>query len=302
MNAYKKGLSLVFATAIISGFSIFINSLLVQTMSSDLFTFLKNSVVAIFVIALLYFWKQAKELKTLSKNQWLQLLLIGLIGGSIPFILFFKGLSMTSGTTGAFLHKTMFVYVGILASIFLKEKMNLTWYLGALALILGNAIFLKLSFASFETGHLLILIATLFWAVENTISKHILKNISANIVIFGRMFFGAMFLIPYLIFTSGFSKVSEVSGMNILGILLASALLFAYVLTWYNGLKYVPVSTATSILLLGSPITTLLSFIFLEKTITTQQFSGTAFLVLGIIFVISSLRKTQFSEATLSTT
>ena len=41
-------------------------------------------------------------------------------------------------------------------------------------------------------------------------------------------------------------------------VLFTAALLLGYVLTWYVGLKQVPVTVATCILLLGSPITTLL--------------------------------------------
>ena len=41
------------------------------------------------------------------KNQWRRLALIGIIGGSLPFYLFFKGLMIVNPATGALIHKTL---------------------------------------------------------------------------------------------------------------------------------------------------------------------------------------------------
>ena len=120
----KKGYLLVFFTAIISGFSIFINRFGVMVVNPYIFTFLKNASVAIFLLSVLLLLKDWKILKKINKKQWMLLILIGLIGGSIPFLLFFKGLSLTTGANGSFLHKTMFIYVALLAFVFLKEKID----------------------------------------------------------------------------------------------------------------------------------------------------------------------------------
>src|SRR3990172_755192 len=112
----SKGMLLVFATAIISGFAIFINSYGVKSFDPYLYTFLKNLVVALFLVGLLLGLKEFKQLKKLKKKDWLLLAIIGLIGGSIPFLLFFKGLSLTTAASGSFVHKTMFIYVAILAA------------------------------------------------------------------------------------------------------------------------------------------------------------------------------------------
>jgi len=104
----KKGLILVLTTAIISGISIFINKYSVSVINPYIFTFLKNAVVALMLSGLILLIKDWKILKFLTKKQWLLLLLIGLIGGSIPFLLFFKGLSLVSAAQGSFIHKTIF--------------------------------------------------------------------------------------------------------------------------------------------------------------------------------------------------
>ena len=204
----SKGMLLVFATAIISGFAIFINSYGVKSFDPYLYTFLKNLVVALFLVGLLLGLKEFKQLKKLKKKDWLLLAIIGLIGGSIPFLLFFKGLSLTTAASGSFVHKTMFIYVAILAGVFLKEKLPSRLLIAGALLLMGNLYFLKFLPSGVQTGDLLVLAATLFWAVENTISKYALRTLSPRIVAFGRIGIGSGFIALFLLFTGGFGSIS----------------------------------------------------------------------------------------------
>jgi len=282
----KKGFYLVFATACISGLSIFMNKWAVKGFNPYLFTWSKNILVAIFLFSMLFLMKDWKDLTNLKLKQWGQLITIGLLGGSIPFLLFFKGLQLTSAANAAFIHKSMFVYIAILAGFFLKEKINKNFFIGALLLLIGNYLFLKFQWVGFDTGSLLILIATLFWAVENTLSKYVLKSLSSRIVAFGRMFFGSLFILAFLIFTGNITELVTFSLPQLGWVLFTSILLLAYVTTWYEGLRTVNVSIAACILLLGSVITTALQLAFLDKVITLSQGMGMFILVAGIITVI----------------
>lgn len=297
----KKGYSLIFLTAIISGFSIFINRFGVKAMNPYVFTWLKNSVVVIFLTGLLLALRLIPKLKKLNKRQWFLLIIIGLTGGSIPFLLFFKGLSLTSAVMGSFWHKTMFLYVAVLAAIFLKEKINKKFFLGSAVLLLGNFLFLKgLSFST-GWGDVLVLSAALFWAVENIISKYALKELSAKTVAWGRMFFGSLFIFIFLLFTGQARLLSGISFSQISWVIVTSIILFGYVLTWYEGLKHVPVSKATVILLLGSPITTLLSFIW-TKQLNLQGILASFLVVFGIVLTFGAkeiwqlVRKTKKND------
>lgn len=281
----NKGLSLVFLTAVISGFSIFLNKFGVGGINPYVFTFSKNLIVFLFLFSVIVFFRKFDQLKKLPAKQWLKLAVIGLLGGSIPFLLFFKGLSMASGATSAFIHKTMFVYVMFLAAIFLKEKINKKVLAGAAILLLGNFLLLKMNNFAFNIGDFLILVATLFWAVENTISKYVLKTLNSTIVAFGRMFFGSIFILIFLIFSGNINSVATLTAGQMLWVIITSALLFFYVFTWYSGLKHVKVSIATSVLLLGSPITTLLSFIFLDAAVSLSQLAGVLLIPVGVFFV-----------------
>jgi drug/metabolite transporter (DMT)-like permease len=287
----KRGIVLVLLTAIISGFSIFLNKFGVSGINPYIFTFAKNVLVATFILSIVLLSTQLKQIKKLTKKDWLNLSFVGLLGGSIPFLLFFKGLQLTTGASGAFVHKTMFIFVAILALTFLKEKLNKTIFLAAILLLVGNFLLLKLDTFAFTTGEVFILLATLFWAAEFTLSKHLLKKMSSNVVAFGRMFFGSLFILIFLLSTSQLSLITTVTLNQFSWILITSVFLLFYVLTWYGGLKHIKVTTAASILLLGSPITTLLSMLFLGSTVTVLQLVGVLSISIGIFLVV------YFSEA-----
>ncbi|MBW3017278.1 DMT family transporter [Candidatus Woesearchaeota archaeon] len=292
----KKGVVLVFATALISGISIFVNKFAVEGFNPYSYTFMKNIAVAFLFLVLIFAIGQYNKLKQLTSKQWLKLFLIGAFGGSIPFLLFFKGLSISSGATSAFIHKTLFIWVGLLAIIFLKERLHKGALIGAILLLIGNAFLLKLGVFSFDLGALLVLIATFFWAIETVISKHVLKDVSANIVAFARMGFGSIIVLIFLIATRNLPTTAMFSLDGLFWVLLPAIFLLGYVYTWYNGLSKLSASVATSILLLGSPITTLLSYLFLDTALAMSQVFGIIFLASGIGIVILFSRKNIHSS------
>jgi len=281
----KKGLWLVLGTAIISGVSVFINKFGVSSIDSSLFTGAKNIIVALFLFSLILLAKDFKKLKELTRQDYTKLLLIGLVGGSIPFLLFFKGLQLTTAAQGSFIQKTMFVWAGVLALAFLKEKLDKGVVIGAVLLLAGNFLLLKLNNFVFSTGDLLILAATLLWSAETIISKQALKRIDSKIVAWGRMFFGSLIILAFLAVTNKLSLIGTITSAQFIWILVTSAFLLGYVLTWYSGLKEIKVTVATSILLIGSVITTTLDLVWGVR-ITAPQIIGSMLLVVGVAFIL----------------
>lgn len=285
----NKGFFLVLSTAFISGFSIFLNKFAVAVANPYVFTFLKNSLVAILITSILFVFRDYKTLKSLNKKQWVILVTIGLIGGSVPFLLFFKGLSLTSAAEASFIQKTMFVWIFILASIFLKEKISTRHIAAGLALIIGNLLMLKAADIKFDTGSGLVLIATIFWAVENVISKYVLKELSPRIVMWSRMFFGSIFILVFLAFTRQLVLLENINIQQLGWTAITSVLLVSYVYTWYAGIKYVKISEAAIILMLGSPITTVLSAIFVRPAALKEYLA--MFLIVGGVLAVFGINK-----------
>jgi len=136
-----KGIYLAILTAFISGFSNFVNKIAVASIKPPLvFTAEKNAFVGLLIIGVLIATWKWKKLKELKRREIMYLFLIGVIGGSLPFYLFFTGLSQIPAITGAIIHKSLFIWVAILAIPFLKEKISKLQILAVLLIFAANFI------------------------------------------------------------------------------------------------------------------------------------------------------------------
>jgi drug/metabolite transporter (DMT)-like permease len=291
MNKINKGLALVLGTALISGFSVFLNKFAVVAISnSDVFTTVKNLAVGLVLTGLILLPIYFNKLKNIKIGDWVKLVLIGFIGGSIPFLLFFKGLSLTSASSAAFIHKTLFIWVSILAIWFLGEKIGKLQYLALGLLFLGNFTMLGFKIFNLSFGELLVLGATLMWAIEFIIAKKVMAKVAAEIVGWARMFFGSIILLGYLTLSGQVGNLAVLNSNQWFWIGISSILLLGYVLTWYKALQKLPAVTVTSILVIASPITTCLEIIYSHK-INFYQLSGSILVVIAVMLIIYSFNK-----------
>ncbi len=272
----RKGAYFALATAAISGFSIYINKFAVMEMEDPfIFTATKGLAVALLLFAILILPRALPELRGLSRKQWLTLGAIGCIGGSVPFLLFFYGLSLSTAVGAAFIHKTLFIWVAILAVFFLGERLSKFHIAALVALVGGNILLLGWPKSwLFGGGELMIFGATLLWGIEAIIAKRFMSGVSSDVAAFGRMFFGAIVMLVYLALSGKMGVMASLSGLQIGWIALTSVLLFGYVSCYYAGLKHAPASMVASILVLGSVITSLLYAVFDAKSYSLEQVVG----------------------------
>jgi drug/metabolite transporter (DMT)-like permease len=168
---------------------------------------------------------------------------------------------------------------------FLKEKLDKGIIIGAVLLLTGNFLLLKMNNFHISTGDLLILAATLLWSIETIVSKQALHHLDSKVVALGRMLFGSMIIIAFLAITGKLELMASLTSSQLAWIGITSIFLTGYVFTWYSGLKEVKASIATSILLLGSVITALLDLAWGTPIVPTQ-IVGLVLLVLGTLFAV----------------
>lgn len=295
-----RGTLLIILTAIISGISIVINKFFIVNIDPLIFTALRAFFIGIiFLLISLYFSKSNKP-KKFNKVSWKYLILIGIIGGGLAFWLFFSGLQITTAGRAAFLQKTLPIYATIFAIIFLKEKITKKQLIAMLIMLFG-LILIEFTNVSFDIriGDLLVLGATVLWAVENTLSKKVMLNKESNwIVTFSRMFFGSLVLFSIIIILGKTSLFLSLNSQQITYIIISGALLFLYVLTWYWGLNYINLSKASTILLIAPVISLVLSIIYLNEKIFILQIIGSILILIGafIIAKIKSEKRIQSQE------
>ena len=293
-NKIKYATYLALGTALISGFSNFLAKIAVTAVKDPIvFTTLKNGVVGLLLIGLIIGMKKWPEIKRLTRNQWLKLGAVGIVGGFIPFALFFTGLSKTSAINASLIHKTLFVWVLLLAIPLLKEKVS-KGLLAGMALIFGaNLLVGGFQGFKFNTAELMILGATILWAVENIVAKKALRNLSSLTVASARMVFGSVMLLGLIAWQGNLSMLSGLNGTQWMWTLMASALLSGYVLTWYTALKYAPVSYVATLLVPATLVTNVLSAIFITHSLTGLMVMSGLLYTAGTALVIYFARKSE---------
>jgi O-acetylserine/cysteine efflux transporter len=281
----QKGLALVLATAVISGFSVFSNKLFVTGTEPMVFTTIRNALVLVFLAVILIRSGKLASVRTLTKKELAMLGVIGITGGGVAFALFFTGLSGIGAVQGTLIHKTLFLWVAMLAYPFLAEKPSRNMVAGYLLIIAGTFAAARPQGFAVTPYAFMTLAATIIWAFENILAKITLKSVPHEIVGFARILFGLPVLLAVTAFQGKAGLFVTPSSYNALPLAVSAVLLTGYIYTWYRGLKYVPVTVATAVLVIAPVITTLLTAGFIDGRFPTQSVVPSAVLVTGVILI-----------------
>ncbi|MCI4361776.1 MAG: DMT family transporter [Thermoplasmata archaeon] len=286
------GLLLAFTTAVVSGVSTFVNLYAVAGTSSDAFVTARNGVVALALVPLFLASAFGASRPALRRVDWLRLVAIGVLGGAIPFLLFFHGLQLATaaggGLTASFLYRMLFLPALVLGVVVLGERVRWTTALAAVLLLGGNVLLLALTTPIWTNGSAFVLAATGLWAVEYTVSKRALRDLPSPTVALGRMGIGAVVLVGYLVATSQVAAVGAFTAGQWSWVAISALLLTAFVGTWYGALKRVDLGVATAILVLGFPVTWLLSVAVRGSPSTALEAAGAVAIAAGIAVVVGT--------------
>ena len=267
LSTRRKGILLATATAVISGFAVFVNGYGVRAWAevadATTYTTLKNLMAALLMgaVAGLLWRRDAAEKPSIPRNRHQRWMLgsIAVIGGSVPFVLFFEGLAVAGSAQAAFLHKTLIIWVGILALVFLRERIG--WpHVAAVGLLIWGQVALlgSVQTVAFGGGELMVLGATLLWSVEVIVAKKVLGGVSSSTVALARMVGGSLVLVLWVLFRGISVQWAALTGNHLIWILAAGIFLAGYVLTWFAALSRAPAVDVTAVLVAGAVITALL--------------------------------------------
>jgi drug/metabolite transporter (DMT)-like permease len=264
MTQRSAGIALAFVTACISGVSIWVNGrALAHFSDATVYTTAKNAVAGVLLLVVLLLAPGSRgrtSLSSITRRRWPALLAVAVIGGSVPFVLFFDGLKDSTATQAAFLQKTLIVWVALLAVPLLKERFGWPHAL-AIGFLLGGQAWLagKLGHVAFGKGEAMILLATLLWSVEIVFVKYLLRSIPPSVVATARMALGTVLLVCWLAVTGKLGDLAGLSALQWRWALLTGLLLSAYVATWFAALARAQAIDVTAVLVFGALVTAILS-------------------------------------------
>jgi drug/metabolite transporter (DMT)-like permease len=294
-----RGVSTALAAAAISGVSVFVNSHGVGLFrDATVYTTAKNTVAAGFLLvatAVLLGRRGAAPTRPRGGRQWAALAVIGVVGGSLPFVLFFEGLSRAaSGPVQAQLvHKTLVVWVALLAVPLLHERLGGV-QVAAIAVLVTGQVWVAggpaaVSGTRLGLGELLIALATLLWAVEVVIAKWLLRELDPATVALSRMVLGAVLLLGWLLLRGTGTALLAFDIRQWTWVLLTGGLLAGYVWVWLSALHRAPAVLVTSVLVAAVPMTALLDAVSTGR-LPVGQLAGQLIIVTGCVLLLTARR------------
>jgi drug/metabolite transporter (DMT)-like permease len=262
----QAGIGLALVTAVVSGVAVFVNADAVTRFpDATTYTTAKNLVAAAVLCGL---WLATGRPvrppadgdggRSPRRPPW-GLVVVGVVGGSVPFVLFFEGLARSTSVPAAFIHKTLVVWVALLAVPLLGERFD-RWHAAAVAALIAGQALLVGSVADLRpgSGETMILAATLLWAVEVVLARWLLQGYGSLAVGAARMGIGVVVLLIWVAATGRVDDLAGLAGHQWGWVLLTGAILAAYVVTWFAALARAPAIDVTAVLVAGALVTALL--------------------------------------------
>jgi drug/metabolite transporter (DMT)-like permease len=282
--------------ALVSGVAVFVNGLAVRHFDdATVYTTAKNLwagvllAVALVVVPV----PVAQRSAPIQRSTWPWLAVVAVIGGAVPFVLFFEGLAVATSTDAAFIHKTLVVWVAVGAAIVLRERLRPVHLLAIALLVVGHVVVSGgVTLSGAGRGEALILVATLLWAFEVLLVKRLLASVPARNLAVVRMLGGSVVLLGWLAVRGDVGALGGFSSAQWWWIAATGTTLAAFVSLWYRALAAAPAVDVTAVLVAGAVVTAILDAGFRGVPVTVDAVGYLAVLA-GVIVIVASSARTQ---------
>lgn len=250
--------------------------------------------VALFTYILIK--KQLSKLKNIQALKYI--LAVTLFVIIIPSILIFTGTSKTSGINTTILLQTEILFAFLICGVFVGEKITPQRIGGAITVVIGAIAILYNGTLQINRGDLLIIAGTFFFPIGNIYAKKALKLTTPAVILLVRSFLGGMILVLIsLLFENYQVSFSGYVVDNFKFILLNGALIYGLSrLLWYEGLKRLDISKATSLAISYPAFSLFYSYIFLKEIPTIFQWIGFIIIFWGIFILTYKRKRGNFVE------
>ncbi len=247
------------------------------------------SALVFLVAGLLLLPYRPKERPGKSSLWWM--LATGLIGAAAAPALYMYGVNQTSAVNASLLTNAEVFFTGLLAFLVFKERLKKEQLLESLLVVAGIVIVSTglnpsgVQLLHGLTGNLLIIGASLAWAVDNNLSRITSQRFGPIFVSKFRNLFGGGLLLAFLIATSA-SIVVSAAALPLLILFGAdtalATLTFMAALVRIGAVRALLVFSTTSIF--GS----LFAVVGLGESVTLVQATGGALILLGVYMIQKS--------------
>jgi len=282
-----RGYALAVANMVVSGAAVYVNSLGVKLFDdSTLYTALKNFVAGLLLLAPFAFSARARAGLVAAAPRRVLLAVVALIGGSVPYALYFRGLQLSTPVTGALIDHLQFLLVAIFAVGFLGERFGAGVWVALAVLLAGLSLGISVSAVRLDAGAIYLAAATLLFAADFVLMKYLLRSVAPLTVMAAKMSLGSLLLLAWVAVNG---RLGAVAGLSLLQggfVAVTGLILVLFTATSVLGLRLAS-ATAVTAIPAGAPlITTILVVISRSTVVAPARWLGLALVLLAVTAVI----------------
>lgn len=279
--------------------SIFFSKLLINSGIEPFRVLIQSYIVALIITTVYVFATQRYRFKELDTKVLSGLLIASGLHSGLGGFFNNLGLSLTSAVNAGFLVKFALVWTILFAWPILGEKITINKIIASIVMIIGSYFISTNGHVIVpQIGDVLIIFATLCWAMGNIMTRKILKNstVSGDMVSFLRPVAALPLLLLVFAFRNYYPEhIKAVFDGKLLQfdhgfmIILAGVCTAGLWLFLNRTLKFASASYMTLMSNVVSVIVTVLAILFLNETLTLIQLVG-GILIVGASFIVQYLR------------
>ncbi len=253
-----------------------------------------------FLVIVLFFPLWIKDLKKMTKKDWIVITLIGLFAGALGTIFYTQALGMVQYipySVVVLLQQLEPIFAISIAAVLLKEKITKRFLFWAgLALIAAYLISFKDLQVNLGTGDktalaaLLAIASAAMWGAGTSLGRYVLKDISfvsATALRFAIAPVFALMIIFGLNQQTAMTSLTQAQILTLVAITVSTGLLA--MLIYYYGLKRTPARIATICELAWPASAILIDYFYFHKALSPTQILGVVILLFAIYKVTKPL-------------
>lgn len=223
---------------------------------------------------------------TFKKKDYLIVLTTAVSGAAIAPSMYFFGLELTTATDTALLANGEIAFSILLAMLFFKERLRFIGYLAVTMVLVGIIIvttdipFSSSSIPVINLGNFLVILATVFWAIDNNLSKNIAYRVDvARLAQLKSLIGGSILLL--IVFLMGISI--NIDAAQLLHIFILGSVGFAASLYFFlQSLKRIGTVRTILMFSMSSVFGLIFAILFLKEDIGIYQVGAIAIMISGI--------------------
>lgn len=269
---------------VVWGSNFVFGKILVQDFSPGLLTSLRLLFIVLFLAGIMAY---KKHFKRVNKSELLWILLLGVIGVFINQWSFFKGLQTADPTTSAIILAMTPILAGLLAALFLKEKLTIRMLMGSVLAIIGIYFVVVKGGGSsslhFDKGLIWIVVTMVTFAIMIIITRVLSQRIDPLTITLYSNLVGFIVSVPFAFSLDTPLRMS--SDITDWALLIGTAVVVHGVATliWNNNIRHVDASKASVLSNLEPFVAMIMGLILLSKPITGVEILGSLFILAGVM-------------------